>query len=125
VMLDRRTGVYKLLEVNLRAGATSYYATAAGGSIARSTIEEYVYGRPVPEVVTTEERLLLNAPYPVVAWYVPASLRARVRAVPRRRRVHTLRYRSDRSLRRRMEIARLEARRTRDYIRFAKIRPRP
>ena len=125
VMRDRRTGVDKLLEVNLRPGATSYYATAAGASIARSTIEEYVYGRPVPETVTADERLWLNAPYPVVVRFVPASLRARVRAVPRRHRVHTLRYGPDRSLRRRVEIARLDARRSLDYVKFAKNRPQP
>ncbi len=125
VMRDRRTGVDKLLEVNLRPGATSYYATAAGGNIARATVEEYVYGRPLPETVTTEERLWVNAPYPVVARYVPASLRARVRAAGRRGRIHTLRYAPDLSVRRRVEIARLDARRSLDYVTFAKDRPRP
>jgi D-aspartate ligase len=125
VMRDRRTGVDKLLEVNLRPGATSFYATAAGANIARSTIEEYVYGRAVDETVTTEERLWLNAPYPVVVWFVPGSLRARVRAFRRRNRDHTLRYGPDRSLRRRVEIARLDARRSLDYVKFAKNRPQP
>jgi len=84
-----------------------------------------VYGRAVPETVTTDERLWLNAPYPVVVRFVPASLRARVRAVPRRDRVHTLRYGPDRSLRRRVEIVRLDARRSLDYVKFAKSRPQP
>jgi D-aspartate ligase len=118
-------GVDKLLEVNLRTGATAYYATAAGANIPRRTVEEYVYGRALDEAVTTDERLWLNAPYPVVLGFVPRALRARVRAVGRRGRVHTLRYRADRSLRRRVEVARLDLRRSLDYVRFARLRPRP
>lgn len=124
VMRDRRTGVDKLLEVNLRTGATAYYATAAGGNIPRCTVEEYVYGRTPEDTVTTEERLWVNAPYPVVDRFVPPSLRARVRA-GRPGRSHTLRYRPDRSPRRRYEVARLDARRSLDYVRYAALRPRP
>ena len=118
-------GVDKLLEVNLRTGATAYYATAAGANIPRRTVEEYVYGRALDETVTTDERLWVNAPYPVVLGFVPRALRARVLSVGRHGRVHTLRYRADRSLRRRVEVARLDLRRSLDYLRFAKLRPRP
>ena len=124
VMRDAH-GVDKLLEVNLRTGATAYYATAAGANIPRRTVEEYVYGRTPDEAVTTDERLWLNAPYPVVLGFVPRALRARVLSVGRRGRVHTLRYRADRSWRRRVEVARLDLRRSLDYVRFAKLRPRP
>ncbi len=118
-------GVDKLLEVNLRTGATAYYATAAGANIAQRTVEEHVYGRTPEDVVTTEERLWVNVPYPVLLWFVPRSLRAQVRSVARRGRVHTLRYRADRSLRRRLEVARLDLRRSLDYVRYSAARPRP
>ena len=111
--------------MNLRTGATAYYATAAGANIPRRTVEEYVYGRALDETVTTDERLWVNAPYPVVLGFVPRALRARVLSVGRHGRVHTLRYRADRSLRRRVEVARLDLRRSLDYLRFAKLRPRP
>jgi D-aspartate ligase len=124
VMRDAH-GVDKVLEVNLRTGATAYYATAAGANIARRTVEEYAYGRTPPDTVTTDERLWVNVPYPVVLWFAPRALRATLRAVGRRGRVHTLRYRADRSLRRRLEVARLDLRRSLDYVRFSGLRPRP
>jgi D-aspartate ligase len=118
-------GVDKLLEVNLRTGATAYYATAAGANIARRTVEEYVYGRALEETVTSDERLWVNAPFPVVLGFVPRTLRGRVLSIGRRARVHTLRYRADRSAARRLEVARLDLRRSLDYVRFARLRPRP
>jgi D-aspartate ligase len=124
VMHDRRDGTSKLLEINLRQGATSYYTMAAGGNLARCFVDDYVYGLPVPETITTAERLWVNVPYPVILRYAPKSLRARVRAVAKRGRVHTLKYRPDRSLARRIDIARVDLRHALDYVRYAKVRPR-
>jgi len=123
VMHDRRTGVSKLLEINLRQGATSYYTMAAGGNLARLFVDEYVYGRELPETVTTDERLWVNLPYPVLMRFVPKQLRPRVRAAARRGRIHTLRYRPDLSWRRRLDIARIDLRHSLDYVRFRKVRP--
>lgn len=124
VMHDRRTGVSKLLEINLRQGATSYYTMAAGGNLARLFVDEYVYGRELPQTVTTDERLWVNLPYPVLVRFVPKALRPRVRAAARRGRIHTLRYRPDLSWRRRVDIARIDLRHSLDYVRFRKVRPR-
>ncbi|MDM7853514.1 carboxylate--amine ligase [Cellulomonas alba] len=123
VMHDRRTGVSKLLEINLRQGATSYYTMAAGGNLARLFVDEYVYGRELPETVTTDERLWVNLPFWVLIRFVPKQLRARVRAAARRGRIHTLRYRPDLSWRRRVDIARIDLRHSLDYVRFRKVRP--
>ncbi|GMA25819.1 carboxylate--amine ligase [Luteimicrobium album] len=122
VMHDRRTGTSKILELNLRQGATSYYTMAAGGNLARYYVDDLVYGRSLTPVATTEERLWLNVPYPVVRHYAPASVRGAVRAAARRGRVHTLRYRPDRSFARALDIARVDLRHTLDYVKFAKVR---
>ncbi|CPU66990.1 carbamoyl phosphate synthase-like protein [Mycobacteroides abscessus] len=71
VMYDRRTGTSKILEVNLRQGAASFYTMAAGGNLARCYVEDLVYGRELPEQVTSDARLWVNVPYPVVRALVP------------------------------------------------------
>lgn len=123
VMYDRRTGTSKLLEINLRQGGASFYTMAAGGNLARCYVEDLVYERALPEQVTTAERLWVNVPYPVVRALVPASLRARVTRARRHGIAHTLRYPPDMSLRRRVDVWRVDLRHTLDYVKFARSRP--
>ncbi len=122
VMLDRRTGLSKILEVNLRPGATAFYTMAAGGNLARCAADELVLGRQVSPFATTAERLWLNVPYAVARWFVPASTRGILRRAARAGRVHTLRYGPDLSLRRRVDIARIDLRHTLDYVKFSRHR---
>lgn len=119
LMYDRRTGTSKVLEINLRQGATSYYTMAAGGNLTRCFVDDLVYEQDLPEVITTDERLWINVPYPVVLAYTPASLRGRVRAAARRGVVHTLRYAPDRSLARQLDLLRVDLRHTLDNVRYA------
>lgn len=118
MMVDRRDGSTKLLEVNLRQGATSFYTMAAGTNLVRHIVDDVVYGLDEPLEVSGEERLWLNLPYPAVLASVPASMRAATRAAARRGTSHTLRYRPDLSLRRLLDIARIDARHTLDYVRY-------
>ncbi|MDO8107898.1 hypothetical protein Q6348_11895 [Isoptericola sp. b441] len=122
VMLDRRTGLWKVLEVNLRPGATAFYTMAAGGVLARAAADELVLGRLVAPFSTTAERLWLNVPYAVARWFVPPSTRGVLRRAARSGRVHTLRYGPDLSLRRRLDIARIDLRHTLDYVRYSRHR---
>lgn len=123
VMYDRRTGTSKILEVNLRQGAASFYTMAAGGNLARCYVEDLVYGRELPEQVTSDARLWVNVPYPVVRALVPVSLRHRVKKARKHGVWHTLRYAPDRSLRRRLDVWRVDLRHTLDYVKFARSRP--
>lgn len=123
VMYDRRTGTSKILEVNLRQGAASFYTMAAGGNLARCYVEDLVHERELPEQVTSAERLWVNVPYPVVRALVPAALRRRVKKARKHGTSHTLRYRPDSSLRRRLDVWRVDLRHTLDYVKFARTRP--
>ena len=123
VMYDRRTGTSKILEVNLRQGAASFYTMAAGGNLARCYVEDLVHGRELPEQVTSEARLWVNVPYPVVRALVPVSLRHRVKKARKHGVWHTLRYAPDMSLRRRVDVWRVDLRHTLDYVKFARSRP--
>lgn len=124
VMHDTRTGLRKLLEVNLRPGATSYYAMAGGGNLLRCAVQDLVYDRPVPFTVTTEERLWLNVPYPVVRKFAPKSLRPQYTSAAKNGKVHTLDYAPDLSRDRRIDIARIDARHTLAYFKYAKTHAR-
>lgn len=123
VMVDPRTGTSKLLEVNLRQGAASFYTMAAGVNLARCYVEDLVHGRALPEQVPAAERLWVNVPYPVVRALVPRGLRPLVRRARRYGVTHTLRYRPDLGLRRRLDVARLDLRVTLGYLRNLRTRP--
>lgn len=123
VMLDRRTGQNKILEVNLRLGATSYYTRAAGGNVTEHVVGDLVQGVELTDTVTTAERLWVNVPYAVVLAFAPRALHGLLRAAARRGGpVHTLRYPADMSWRRRLIIAREDLRRSRNYVRYARTR---
>jgi Predicted ATP-grasp enzyme len=123
VMVDRRTGEAKLLEVNLRQGAASFYTTAAGANIARCYVEDLVHERDLPQVDAEPEVLWVNVPYPFVRALAPKGLRGLVRRARRKGVHHTLRYRHDRSWRRLLQVARLDARVGLGYVRNLRTRP--
>ena len=103
-MVDRQDGISKLLEMNLRQGATSVYTMAAGGNLARCFVEDLVYGRELPTVTTTTNGYGSTCPYAgVPPWYARVVARQGARAA-RHGRSHRLRYRrtaSDAAARRR------------------------
>lgn len=122
IMIDARTGARTILEVNLRQGAASFYTMAAGGNLTRCYVDDLVRGEDLPDVVTHDERLWLNVPYLVALRYAPRSLRPLLRAARRHGVTHTLRYRADRSPRRLLELARIDLRRTLDFVRHGRER---
>lgn len=120
VMHDRRDGVSKVLELNLRQGATSYYAMAAGGNIPARIVNDWVYDMDLDFQATTDERLWLNLPYPFAVIYGPRGLRRRVRAAARKGAKHTLWYRPDMSVRRIVNVVRVDLRYALSTITFAR-----
>lgn len=114
VIVDARTGQGKLLEVNLRVGAASYYATAAGVNLARCMVEDFVRGDVVTEQVGRERLLWLNMPRVALWLFGKGPVGTTGRAV------HTLRYRADRSLARRVSAARVSWRHAVDLAKYGK-----
>lgn len=119
VMHDRRDGVSKVLEVNLRQGATSYYAMGAGANIPERIVRDRIYGEQLTHQVTTAERLWLNLPYPLAVIFAPRELRGRVWRQAFRAR-HTLWYSRDASPRRVLDVLRIDLRYALSTVKFAR-----
>jgi D-aspartate ligase len=121
VMVDRETGEAKILELNLRPGATAYYTAAGGNNLARAYVEDLVFDQPVTPDAKPKAALWLNLPYCAAKFFAPPTTRNLLKGRRRKAR-HTLRYAPDMSLRRRLNIARLNLDRMLDYAKYSKQR---
>lgn len=68
--LDPRDGKYKLFEMNLRQGRSSYYVTAGGYNLARFLVDDVIYHRDMPCVIAKEKVLWSIIPKKVIFKYV-------------------------------------------------------
>ncbi|WP_242511520.1 hypothetical protein [Pengzhenrongella frigida] len=107
VKVDPRDGTYRFFEVNPRIGRNNYYLTAAGANPMRFLVGDRVDGLAVEPVVVDRQVLYSILPHRLLLRYVlDPALNARVRALVKAGDVvHPLRYRGDRSLRRRAYVA--------------------
>lgn len=122
IMFDKKTGTNKLLELNVRQGAASYYATATGSNLPAQYVRDLIYGEELPYTVTTNSVLWRNAPLAVVKRYVPAPLKSLLTQGRRARVAHTLWYKKDLSLGRVVSNLKHELRTGRNVVANEKFR---
>ncbi|MBP1040591.1 carboxylate--amine ligase [Vagococcus sp. BWB3-3] len=71
---DPRDGEYKLFEINLRQGRSSFYVTLNGYNLARYVTEDRVFGKPFTETVLGKgDRLWMGIPEKIFKTYVKDS----------------------------------------------------
>ncbi len=117
-----RGGEVMVLEVNVRAGASNFFTVPAGANLAEHCIEDLIYNRQLPTVITSEKRLWVNAPTWLVRTFTPKSLRPLLNEA-REHGVHdTLDYKLDASTKRKLRTGRIKAKRTRDTLKYRKNR---
>lgn len=122
VMYDVEAREYKVLEANLRAGATHYYVAAAGASIMKHLVQDLVYQDSIEPVVTGNGGLWVNIPYPLVRRFSPEPLRPLLREARNHSTVHTLDYAAD-SEPKRVLLRRInDALRVSDTLKFRRVR---
>lgn len=71
---DYRDQKYKLFEINVRQGRSSYFTTAAGCNLAKFLVDDYILSKDEEPVYNTNKHLWLAAPIPVVKKYAPKNV---------------------------------------------------
>lgn len=66
---DRRDGKYKIFELNIRQGRSSYFVTANGYNMAKYLVEDRVYDRPAPTEYGTNNHLWHTVPKDLLIKY--------------------------------------------------------
>lgn len=67
---DARDGKYKVFEINLRQGRSSFFSTGSGYNLARYAVEDFVYGNDNDIVYGDTEHLWLGVPAEVAVQYI-------------------------------------------------------
>ena len=116
---DHRDGRYKVFELNLRQGRSSFYTTAAGNNLATWLVADLLGEGAVKYVRCTEEHLWLNVAKRVLLNYAPTELKPDLkRLLQKKKASYTLDYAQDRSLRRRLSLLRRKLSTLRYYPHF-------
>lgn len=99
---DSRDGSYKLFEMNLRQGRSSFFVTAAGYNLAKWLVDDVIYHKEMPCTVATNKVLWTIIPNRIIFRYVKdEAKKAEARELIRAGKVcHSYYYKGDRSLKR-------------------------
>lgn len=99
---DERDGKYKLFEMNLRQGRSSYFVTAAGYNIAKWLADDVIYSKPMELTVATNKVLYTIIPTKIIFDYCPdEKVKAEAKAlIDAGKVVNSYYYKNDRSLKR-------------------------
>lgn len=100
--LDPRDGTYKLFEMNLRQGRSSFYVTAAGGNLAKWLTEDVIDHKDMGCTVIKDRVLWTIIPTKIIFQYVKSeSAKAEAKALIKAGKVcNSYYYAGDRSLKR-------------------------
>ena len=97
---DERDGKYKLFEMNLRQGRSSYFVTAAGYNIAKWLADDVIYNRPMDLTIATNKVLYTIIPTKIIFDYCPdTAVKAEAKKlIDEGKVVNSYYYKKDRSL---------------------------
>jgi len=103
---DVRDGAYKLFEINLRPGRSSFFVTGGGYNLAKFLADDIIYNKEQDFVAAKEEYLWTIIPRSVIFKYVAdEALKEKAKALIKQGRVnHALFYKGDTSLKRTIQM---------------------
>ena len=99
---DSRDGQYKLFEMNLRQGRSSFFVTAGGYNLAKWLVDDIIYHKEMGCTVATSKALWTIIPTSIIFKYVrDEAVKAEARELIKQGKVcHSLYYKWDRSFKR-------------------------
>jgi len=99
---DARDGKYKVFEINLRQGRSSFFTTGSGYNLGKFVAEDLVYGKKSPVVYAKTEHLWLGVSKKVALKYVedPDSVNYMKKLIKEKKYCTTLEYEKDTSIKR-------------------------
>ena len=102
IKLDPRDNTYKLFEMNLRQGRSSFFVTAAGYNLAKWLADDVVYEKDMPLTIADNKVLWTFIPKAIIMKYVKdESLKAEARRLYKEGKVcRSLYYKPDMNLHR-------------------------
>ena len=117
---DKKSGEYKLLDINPRQGRSSFFVTSAGYNLAEFLVDNCVFEKESETVYVNTDRLWLSVPKSVIYKYVdnPEALARAKRLIKEKKYAYTLLYGKDFSLKRFLYIKRYCNKRIKEYKKY-------
>ena len=111
IKFDPRDGKYKVFEINCRQGRSNYYVTGAGHNLARFLVEDRIYHRAQPLVLTQNRHLWMAIPRKVAYDYIPKRFHEEMKALEKAGAyVNPLWYGKDTALLHKLRVYRIQRR---------------
>lgn len=103
---DARDGKYKIFELNIRQGRSSYFVTASGYNLAKYLVDDRVYNQQKSPVYGNGDVLWHSVPIKIVKNYVqdPDLKKEVLRLIKEKKTANTLYYNKDMNLIRKLKL---------------------
>lgn len=120
IKYDRRDGKFKVFEINLRQGRSSFFATASGYNLAKYLVDDLVYGNDLSTDYGNEEHLWLSVPKKVALKYIEnAEIKVKIKELIKKNKFsYSLYYNKDKNLIRNLRCYRYYAKHKESYAKY-------
>ena len=97
---DFRDGKYKLFEINIRQGRSSFFTTAAGNNLSKYLVDDYILNKDEKTEYNYNKHLWLATPKKLLKKYVynQDALNEALKLIKEKKYTYTLKYNKDRSI---------------------------
>lgn len=100
IKYDCRDKKFKLFEINIRQGRSSFFTTAAGLNLSRFLVDDYIYNKDLDTVYNYNKHMWLATPKSMIKKYVKNKelLKEAEKLIKEKKYTYTLKYKKDFSL---------------------------
>ena len=100
IKYDNRDNKFKLFEINIRQGRSSFFTTACGCNLSRYLVDDYIYNKDLDTVYNYNKHVWLSTPKSMIKKYVKNEQLKRevLKLIKEKKYTYTLKYKKDFSL---------------------------